>query len=272
VTILLPIHSHLNEWVSDMLVEFCAPPGSGKTTVARAWSNAVQKSGATIHHAKDLPFLARKMLVARTSLRKGRALPEDSLERYCDSHCSADRDGYRHKLIKDLAQFAYWRDKRPLGAVLFDESICQQFLLLCMRSNTSPASMVETYLRLMPRMDVVVTLAVPPEQSFTRIWQRNPHDPYFFGGKSRDETLWLLQAANKARDLLLEGAERRGITVIRCDGLLAPDENVRRITEVIQPQSIQPRTGRVALRSKALHAQICLTGVAHSPALLAALM
>lgn len=223
-----------------MLVEFCAPSGSGKTTVVKAWMRAAERSGTAIRRARDLPFLARKMLVLQAQWHKSRPSPEGSLEHFCDTHCEADREANRGKLIKDLLQFAYWRGRQPRTPLLFDESVCHHFLRLCMRSSAPPAALVDTYLRLMPRPDVIVTLSVPPELSFARIWKRAPENLYFFRGKSRDEALRLLRAANEARDLLLAGAERMGIPVIRCDGQLAPEINVRRIDEAIRGRAFSP--------------------------------
>ncbi len=216
-----------------MLVEFCAPPGSGKTTVSKAWCRATLASGVKVQRAKHLPFFARKKLVIQAHLRKRRVFPENSLEHFCKLHCHADREGFSGKLIKDLVQYAYWQDRSVKSVVLFDESVSQQFLLFSMRSEADLEALVEPYLQRMPRMDVIATLTVPPEVSFARIWQREPEGPYFFGDKSREETLRLLRRANRACDLLLKGAERMGIKVIRCNGEARPEENVRRLSEAI---------------------------------------
>lgn len=201
--------------------------------MSKAWSHLSRASGIKVERATDLSFLARRRLVLKTFVRKSRRSAEGSFAHFCQTHCREEARRFSAKLIKDIVRHEYWRSRQTDGVVLFDESVSQQFLLLCMRSNVSPELLVDSYVRLMPRMDVLVTLAVPEEVSLARIWQRNPHRPYFFGAKPREEALGLLRIANRARDLLMDAAQRQGIEVICCNGEAAPEHNARRIANLL---------------------------------------
>jgi thymidylate kinase len=216
-----------------LLIEFCAPSGSGKTTVMRAWRRAAEASGVKVRGFKDLSFLARRKLIAQAFLRKHRSFPENSFEAFCRDHCDLDMVEFSRLLIKNLVQYAHWRREDSDGIVLFDEFVTHQFLRLCARSHSRPEALLEGYLQRMPRVDAVVTLSVPIEVSFARIEKRDAAKTVFFGDRPLEQVPEVLKRVNRACDLITEGAERAGIHVIRCDGQAAPEDNVRRITEAL---------------------------------------
>lgn len=224
-----------------MLIEFSAPPGSGKSTVSKAWSRVSEAAGIKIQRAVNLSFFARKKLILKTRFQKSSRGAHNEFVQFCRQNCHHEASAFSAKLIKDIVRYNYWRNRDPEGFVVFDESISQQFLLLCMRSNIAPELLVDSYVRLMPCMDAIVTLAVPEEVSLARLWQRNPHQPYFFGAKPREEALRLLTIAVRACALFTDAAERKGIRVIRCDGLAAPEENARKVAALLDAPGLDLR-------------------------------
>lgn len=204
----------------------------------RVWRRSAEASGVKVQRVSDLSFFARRQLTLRAFFRKRRRYDVNSFEGFCQAHCNIDKKEFSRLLIKNLVQFTYWRNKQPDNIVFFDESISHQFLRLCVRSNSSPEFLLEPFLELMPRMDMIVTLSVPVELSYERIKRRDADKIHFFGGRPLDETPRLLEIINRACELLIEGAEQRGIRVLRCDGQAAPEENARKITDAIN--GVQP--------------------------------
>jgi thymidylate kinase len=221
-----------------LLIEFCAPSGSGKTTLIKAWRRSAEASGIKVQRVSDLSSLARRRLIVEAFFRKRRRYDLNSFEGFCRAHCNIDTKDFFRIFIKNLVQFTYWRNKQPDNIVFFDESISHQFLRLCVRSNSSPEFLVEPYLKLMPRMDMIVTLSVPVEIAYERIKRRDAGKTYFFGGRQLDEAPRLLKVFDRACELLMEGAEQRGIRVLRCDGQASPEDNARKITDAIN--GVQP--------------------------------
>lgn len=85
----------------------------------------------------------------------------------------------------------------------------------------------------MPRVDAIVTLSVPIQVSFARIEKRDTAKTAFYGNRPLEEVPNLLKIIDLACQLLMEGAERQGIHVIRCDGQALPEKNVQKITEAL---------------------------------------
>jgi hypothetical protein len=199
----------------------------------REWRRSAEASGTKVRRVSDLSFFARRQLTARAFFRKRRRYDVNSFEGFCQAHCHIDTKEFSRLLIKNIVQFTYWQNKQRDNIVFFDESISHQFLRLCVRSNSAPELLLEPYLELMPRMDMIVTLSVPVEIAYERIKQRDAEKTYFFGGRLLEEAPRMLTIFHRACELLMEGAEQRGIRVLRCDGQAAPEENARRITDAI---------------------------------------
>jgi hypothetical protein len=205
-----------------MIVEFCSPPGSGKSTVFDAVLDLVNPREAKYHLAREMRKLDAKALQLKKSLTARIPLFARQTKQYCNSHCFYDVDRYLKTLLRDIYYVSHWRKHAGQRPVLFDEAIAQRFLSLCMRSRRAPEALLPSYRELTPRLDAIVSLTVPSELALARMRSRDRGPPPFMSRMSDEEILRLVNICNEAQDVLIDRVERDGTVVIRCDGRDAP--------------------------------------------------
>jgi hypothetical protein len=212
-----------------MIIEFCSPPGSGKSTVFNAVLELVNPGETKFHLAREMRKLDAKTLQLKKSLAARIPLLARRTKQYCNSHCFYDVDRYLKTLLRDVYYVTHWRKRAGQRPVLFDEAIAQRFLSLCMRSQRAPEALLPSYRELTPKLDAIVTLTVPSELALARMRGRDRGPPPFMSRMSDEEILRLVNICNEAQAVLIDRVEQEGTVVIRCDGREAPGVSAAKV-------------------------------------------
>jgi hypothetical protein len=216
-----------------MLIEFCSPPGAGKTWVYRALLKARSTERIECDFASDMRRLDARALRLKRSIALRVPMVQRQLKHYCGSKCRFGAGRLMRALLRDIQHVTWWQTHGGGRPVLFDEAIGQRFLSLCMRSSEAPEALLPSYLQLTPGLDAIVTVDVPVEKALTRMRDRSEGTPLFMSRMSDEETLRTLQISERACSAFVQHAERRGAMVIRCNGEEPPQVSARKIIDSI---------------------------------------